>query len=483
MLSAACATETSSIAVSDAARSEPDLPALPEVAGLADGADFVDAQPDGPAAPNYGPWTTTDLFSGLGDGGGELAMGEAIQIGLADIEAFWDRSFDEEWDFGFVPVEKAIGYDAATVAAADLPECVQGIDREFLVNAFYCFLDDTIAWDEGVLLPQLHESFGFLAPPLVLAHEYGHAIQARLGTWLDRVALNADVILELQADCHAGAWLGDLVRRGGGDLGIGAADVDRAFRSVADLGDAPGARATDFSAHGTSFDRMSAFRQGLIDGVGSCIRYVEALPPITSIGFSSSELANLGNLSMGEVLPQVVRNLALFWEAEYRATFDAEYQPPTFLPVTPGSGPSAPCPELGGDPSLVRGIATFCEGHVVVDVGELLPSLEPHGDMALSYPVIHAWSLHALVQGMGEIPAAGAVLAGDCASGAWLRGMWEQEGDLDLSAGDIDETVRSFDFYTPNNLAGQPTGEVPSLLDRVGALNRGFISGPQSCLT
>ena len=66
------------------------------------------------------------------------------------------------------------------------------------------------------------------------AHEYGHAIQARLGTWLDSVVSSADVILELQADCYEGAWLGDLISRGGGELGISGADVDRAFQSLAE---------------------------------------------------------------------------------------------------------------------------------------------------------------------------------------------------------------------------------------------------------
>jgi predicted metalloprotease len=51
-------------------------------------------------------------------------------------------------------------------------------------NAFYCGGqgDDYIAYDAAFLLPRLNKTFGALAPAVVLAHEMGHAIQARAGT-------------------------------------------------------------------------------------------------------------------------------------------------------------------------------------------------------------------------------------------------------------------------------------------------------------
>jgi predicted metalloprotease len=51
-------------------------------------------------------------------------------------------------------------------------------------NAFYCGGqgDDYIAYDAAFLLPQLNKTFGALAPAVVLAHEMGHAIQARAGS-------------------------------------------------------------------------------------------------------------------------------------------------------------------------------------------------------------------------------------------------------------------------------------------------------------
>ena len=75
-------------------------------------------------------------------------------------------------------------------------------------NAFYCPDEDFIAFDDELLFPRLDDDFGRYTVAMVLAHEWGHAIQARLGSSLP------GVITELQADCFAGSWM-DRVRDGG----------------------------------------------------------------------------------------------------------------------------------------------------------------------------------------------------------------------------------------------------------------------------
>ena len=66
-------------------------------------------------------------------------------------------------------------------------------------NAYYCGWGDFIAYDEGLLdrSDELGDAFLYL----VVSHEWGHAIQARLDPSL--VAPR----MELQADCLAGAAL------------------------------------------------------------------------------------------------------------------------------------------------------------------------------------------------------------------------------------------------------------------------------------
>ena len=72
------------------------------------------------------------------------------------------------------------------------------------MNAGFCFLDNTIGWDRGELLPELRDNFGDIAVTNVLAHEYGHAIQRQ-------AKLNKKdtptLVAEQQADCFAGAYM------------------------------------------------------------------------------------------------------------------------------------------------------------------------------------------------------------------------------------------------------------------------------------
>ena len=73
-------------------------------------------------------------------------------------------------------------------------------------SAFYCQQGDFMVYDDGEegVLYGLAEEFGPSILGVVLAHEFGHAIQARVGD-LDRGL--PTITTEQQADCMAGAWV------------------------------------------------------------------------------------------------------------------------------------------------------------------------------------------------------------------------------------------------------------------------------------
>ena len=48
-------------------------------------------------------------------------------------------------------------------------------------NAFYCLDGDFMAYDDAELLPQLVQQLGQSAVAVVMAHEFGHAVQVRPG--------------------------------------------------------------------------------------------------------------------------------------------------------------------------------------------------------------------------------------------------------------------------------------------------------------
>lgn len=128
-------------------------------------------------------------------------------------------------------------------------------------NAFYCPPGDFIAWDETGLLIPYYVQAGDFAAAFVLAHEFGHAMQARLPQKEER-----GVLTELQADCFAGAWAGDMQRQGLLDAG----DLDEATLAVFSARDLPGTEFTDPAAHGTGFERTRAFSDGYEGGPKTC---------------------------------------------------------------------------------------------------------------------------------------------------------------------------------------------------------------------
>jgi predicted metalloprotease len=130
------------------------------------------------------------------------------------------------------------------------------------MNAFYCSENDLIQWDEALLL-DMYETFGDFAASFAIAHEWGHAMQARLGLLTNG---SATIQRELQADCFAGAWA-----RYVEDLGIlEKGDIDEATLGLFAARDAIGTPWLQPGAHGTGQQRIVAFSHGQEGGVQRC---------------------------------------------------------------------------------------------------------------------------------------------------------------------------------------------------------------------
>jgi predicted metalloprotease len=128
-------------------------------------------------------------------------------------------------------------------------------------NAFYCPTGDFLAWDETGLMIPYYVSDGDFAAAFVLAHEFGHAMQARLPA-----QQQLGVVTELQADCFAGTWSRHVQDQGL----LSAGDLDEATFAVFSARDVPGTAFTDPGAHGTGFERTRAFTDGYEGGPTAC---------------------------------------------------------------------------------------------------------------------------------------------------------------------------------------------------------------------
>jgi predicted metalloprotease len=182
---------------------------------------------------------------------GEMASDEKAAVD--STEAFWQRHFTELFGQEYRGPRVSGGY-----IGEDGPSCDEQPSVPF--NAFYCPAGDFLAWDEN-LMAAGYQQIGDAWVYLIIAHEWGHAIQARL----DRGLVSVDA--ELQADCLAGASLQGAARDGLIQIEPGdAEEIGQTLVAVAD--DFPWTSERD---HGNAQQRIAAFNQGASGGVTACI--------------------------------------------------------------------------------------------------------------------------------------------------------------------------------------------------------------------
>ena len=189
------------------------------------------------------------------------------QRAVEDVTQFWRETYPAVYGEEFQELAGFYPYGPDT----EMPPCgpFELAYEEIADNAFYCPDDDIIAWDEGTLMPQLNRDFGAFTVAIVIAHEYGHAAQARFGT-ADRT-----VDLELQADCFAGAWTQRVADGAAEGFEPSIVDLDKTVAGLISIRDAPGIDPNDPMAHGSGFDRVSAFQDGYENGAQKCAEYAD----------------------------------------------------------------------------------------------------------------------------------------------------------------------------------------------------------------
>jgi predicted metalloprotease len=139
-------------------------------------------------------------------GATENAVDEMARNALADLETYWAEQFPAVYGEDFTPLRG--GYFSVDPNAVDPAQYPRGVGcgsepSEAEDNAFYCRApntpnSDAITYDR-VFLGELSRDYGRFIPAMVMAHEFGHAVQGRVGM------PEASILAETQADCFAGA--------------------------------------------------------------------------------------------------------------------------------------------------------------------------------------------------------------------------------------------------------------------------------------
>jgi predicted metalloprotease len=213
--------------------------------------------PDGPSADR--PRSTRPAPTATGSNGPDGTdtpeeFQQDLNAARSIAQDYWQQQFKAS-GIRFVPIGRLIPYERA--GEVDCGGQALGLN-----NAAYCSAGDFIAYDVNwafAAFRQIGDAFIFY----LLGHEYAHGIQLRLG-----IQKQFTIQQELQADCMAGAYIGDSVRDK--QLTLQDGDLDELARGLEAVGDDPGQPWFAEGSHGTARQRTSAFDNGFEESLKPC---------------------------------------------------------------------------------------------------------------------------------------------------------------------------------------------------------------------
>jgi len=408
----------------------------------------------------------------------ETSYHRTVAVAIADIQRYWSDKFPDLYGRRYQPVPAS--RIIAGRPGVKLPPC-QGDRlgyRDVAGNAFYCLHDNFVVYDDAHLFPDLYSDTGPFAVALVLAHEFGHAVQDRAGVEAERT-----IEQELQADCFAGGWT-EHVATERGPVPYSPGDLEVSLAALLQFRDSPGSSPDDPSAHGSAFDRVNAFQDGFEFGPERCAAYEVEPPLVVQLPFSSaSDARQGGNVAAADVIPLTVDLLNDFY-----TQVEPKYSPLSTRDIASfDSTKRTSIPKCGStrlDVEAVKNRVFYCldDGYIAFDEPFLQDVYDQIGDFGVATLLANPWATY--VQTIQGIPGVGdnslaAVLQADCYTGGWAAAFYN--GVLaggSLSPGDLDETVMALLVYSR---ARGVSSDIPISFVRVRFFRQGFFSGYKSC--
>ncbi|MEB3023851.1 neutral zinc metallopeptidase [[Mycobacterium] crassicus] len=397
---------------------------------------------------------------------------------VSDLEAFWTTTYPNTFDGDFKPASSLLSWDPGQRKGTFCR------NRTFLlINAAYCYLDNTIGWDRRLLLPALRNAYGDMAITMVLAHEYGHAIARTAG--ITKRRQTPTLVAEQQADCLAGVYLRWVAH---GDsprftlsTGDGLNGVLAAMLALRDPLLNPGETVGN-NEHGSAFERISAFQFGFTEGADSC-RSIDAKEIEQRRGELPIQLQQneTGEVPVSEDSVRVVveaMNILFTPAKPPQLSFDAATasctdarpsRPASYCPATNTITVDLPGLQTMGTPSKDAKLATLSGDNTAysVLVSRYMQAVQiEHGGLVLDN--------------------AAAALRTACLTGVATTKLSQgvttsNGGTIALTAGDLDEAVAG--LLTNGLAAGDINGEsVPAGFSRIDAYRTGVLGDFDRCL-
>lgn len=429
-----------------------------------------------------------------------------LAVALVDIDAWLSEELPGAFGVEWSPLQGGVwaGYPGRPDPVPGCGETTTDYDDLTLFAAFYCQFGDFMAYDDGDegVIVTLADDLGPSVLGVVLAHEYGHAVQERTGA-LERGY--PTILTEQQADCIAGAWLGRTYRGESPNLRLGDRDLRAGLVAMVEVRDPVGIDQFEVGGHGTAFDRVGAFQLGFTDGLAACAGLLDDPLPLMPNVFQPFSLdeALSGNapydcndLPPGfppEVYENCVaapdfmeRDLNHFWQ-----TVDPDF--PTLTAVPVGNFASFSCP----DEVEIAVAVSYCprDQAIAYDEPAILDLYDEYGDFTLGYFFGIAWAEVHQIRTGSELTGEPRALRNDCLLGAWVRDITPDElgrtgrsGDADgdgepdstvsTSPGDLDEAVNMAILLGD---LGVRVDRIGSPFEKIAAFRTGVLGGLDAC--
>ena len=423
---------------------------------------------------------------------------EFVAVAFTDIERWWADVYPQVYGDTFEPLAGGIyaGYPERTdeIPGCGEPTTTYG-DLQLFV-AFYCNVGDFMAYDDGdgadSLLTPLADAYGSAVMGVVLAHEFGHAIQERIGA-LDQPY--ATIITEQQADCFAGAWTGQAYRGESPLLRLGDTDVRAGLLAMLEVRDPVGVDQFSPGGHGSAFDRVGAFQVGFLDGPSRCAELLDDPLPLMPNQFQQlSDLERGGNASYDcsddpspdcRPAPEfLAEDLNDYWAVADQGNWTPfSVEATSDLSTVSCDGAEALSPYVVVCPT---------DRSVVYDEPAVRGLYDEFGDFTLGYLYGTAAGEFQQLDDGSTLQGEARALLNDCYAGAWVRDITpddlgrttrnqvDSDGDgvpdstVVTSPGDLDEAIQMVILLGDT---GADVNRVGTAFEKIEAFRTGVLTG------
>ena len=284
-------------------------------------------------------------------GGAAERFDAGIDATIADIQSYWATTMPAVYraDYEPIPADRLIPYSASNPPPACGGYGTTPYD-EVVGNAFYCSEGDFVVWDEQELPPKLRAQFGAFASALVLADEWGHAIQARVG-----YETYQTVYMEQQADCFAGVWTARRRRTATPTCTSPTTTSTPRSPACSSCATRRASMVASRARTATASTVCARSRTASKTARPACADYENNPPRVTESAYTSqADYMSGGDMSLGEVLPAVQDSLSTYWG--------------TTPKVVAYEGPDVPSCDGDTDGGVLTDEVTYCPStNTIVD--------------------------------------------------------------------------------------------------------------------